>query len=373
MLCVEGLLSSESLSRGALLKEVLGCNWECMASNNLGCRSQWSWWAVPSAAHPSVSVIIACRNAQETLVHTLRSVFQQRYPHWEIVLVDDGSSDGSLRCAEHFQSPRLRVIRQPALGAQVARNRGIAESQGQLLQFLDADDLLAPDKLAHQLARYQVHGDDDLYFCGYSCFSGVLPTTSSLQPARWRDVSPVEWLVNSWCGAGMLPPHAWLVPRKLIAAAGVWDSSLLQNQDGEFFSRVILASKRLRFCPNALCFYRRCVSGSVSQNSSYAARVSLLRSALLSGKNLIAVEDSERTRLAVASLLMDVAARVSPEHPKLARAALNRAQNLGVPLATNERRLVWHVLARIVGWKRVFELQPRVARLRNALGMPPLH
>jgi glycosyltransferase involved in cell wall biosynthesis len=102
-------------------------------------------------ASPRISVVIPCYNAGRFLQETLTSVLQQTYPAYEVVVVDDGSSDDSASIAAAFGSP-VRVILQSNHGESVARNRGIDEARGDWIAFLDADDLWAPAKLERQLS-----------------------------------------------------------------------------------------------------------------------------------------------------------------------------------------------------------------------------
>jgi glycosyltransferase involved in cell wall biosynthesis len=104
-----------------------------------------------STATALVSVVIPCYNGARFLRETLASVLAQTRPVLEVIVVDDGSTDESAAIAESFGSP-VRVIRQPNQGEAVARNRGIDESKGEWVAFLDADDLWEPEKTARQLA-----------------------------------------------------------------------------------------------------------------------------------------------------------------------------------------------------------------------------
>ena len=109
---------------------------------------------------PFVSILIPCHNAAPWLATTLESALAQSWPHREIILVDDGSTDGSLALAQTFAGRGVRVFAQPNSGASAARNHAIRESHGDFLQFLDADDLISPGKLAAQLA-HQLGGSDE--------------------------------------------------------------------------------------------------------------------------------------------------------------------------------------------------------------------
>jgi glycosyltransferase involved in cell wall biosynthesis len=98
-------------------------------------------------AEPAVGVVIPAWNAERWLGEAIESVFAQEYPPIDIVVVDDGSSDRSAAIAESY-GPPVRVLRQPNAGIGAARNSGVALVEGELVTFLDADDLLTPRSLA---------------------------------------------------------------------------------------------------------------------------------------------------------------------------------------------------------------------------------
>lgn len=104
-----------------------------------------------------ISVIVPVYNVDHFIVDTMESVRRQTYPYWELLLIDDGSSDGSARVIEEYAERtgdrRIRLVRQPSnQGAARARNRGLEEARGRYIAFLDADDLWMPEKLEHELA-----------------------------------------------------------------------------------------------------------------------------------------------------------------------------------------------------------------------------
>ena len=118
--------------------------------------------------HPAgparVSVVVPMYNAAASIRRTLDSVLAQTYPSFEVIVIDDGSSDDSAACvASHH--PDVRLLRQERnAGAAAAANRGVAAAQGELIAFLDSDDLWSPDKLALQVEDFDDHPEAVLSF-----------------------------------------------------------------------------------------------------------------------------------------------------------------------------------------------------------------
>lgn len=118
-----------------------------------------------------VSVIVPVYNAEKFIREAMDSVRAQTYESWELLLVEDGSSDGSVDVITDYITEkletRIRLIRQPAnQGAACARNRGVREAAGRYIAYLDADDLWAPEKLEHEI-RFMEENDAAFAFTGY--------------------------------------------------------------------------------------------------------------------------------------------------------------------------------------------------------------
>jgi glycosyltransferase involved in cell wall biosynthesis len=105
-------------------------------------------------SNPLVSVVIPSFNYARYLTETIDSALAQSYPHIEVLVVDDGSSDDSLSVLARY-GDRIRYFSQERLGASVARNRGIAEARGEFIALLDSDDAWHPDKIAKQLVLFE--------------------------------------------------------------------------------------------------------------------------------------------------------------------------------------------------------------------------
>src|SRR5215471_3318452 len=118
----------------------------------------------------NVSVIIPAYNASATLAATVESLLAQTFPHWEALIVDDGSDDDTVAVAESFgeRDPRIRIIRQSHQGVSSARNTGIAQARCEWLLFLDADDWISPRHLERLTGKLSANAELGGVYCWYS-------------------------------------------------------------------------------------------------------------------------------------------------------------------------------------------------------------
>ena len=304
---------------------------------------------------PTVSVLIACYNAERFIGETLESVFGQSWPKLEVIVVDDGSCDGSVTEVQRFSGARL--IRQDHAGAAAARNRAYAESSGAFIQILDADDLIAPDKIALQVER--LAGNPR---CVASAEWGRFYRTSAetrFEPEPvWRDLDPIDWLVLARAqGLGMLFPALWLIPRAILDAAGPWDETLSLGDDGEYFTRILLVAEHVLFCEGARCCYRSGLPDSLSGSNSTKAWSSGFHVLELCEAHLRAREDSERVRRGFALSWQHFAHASYPYDAALAERALVHACELHPAIIRPGGGPAFNVVSRLVGWRFARRLQ----------------
>src|SRR5437016_8780326 len=149
--------------------------------------------------NPLVSILIPAYNAERWITDTIRSAVAQTWRKKEIIIVDDGSRDGTAAIARRFASKTVSVISQQNQGASTARNRAFELCQGDYIQWLDADDLLSPDKVAQQMAAAQErHGKRILLSSRWGYFMYRPSKAKFIPTPLWCDLSPVEWLVRRW-------------------------------------------------------------------------------------------------------------------------------------------------------------------------------
>jgi glycosyltransferase involved in cell wall biosynthesis len=300
---------------------------------------------------PLVSVLIPCYNAASWIGETLRSVAEQTWRNIQIVVVDDGSSDSSVEVVRAFEHPNLLLLTQENRGQTAALNRCLTEARGEFIQYLDADDLLHPQKIEIQLQRL-VAQPDCIAAAEWGRFYTDPATTQFVPDESWRDMTPVDWLITSWReGGGMLFPAMWLIPRSIVSSAGPWREDLTLNNDAEYFTRVILASAKVLFCKGARAYYRSGIQGSLSGMKSDAGWRSQEKVLECCEQYLLGAEQSERARRAASMLWQRFAYACYPYIPSMANRAVARAKGLHGDSLAVEGGLMFRVMAKLVGWR----------------------
>jgi glycosyltransferase involved in cell wall biosynthesis len=299
-----------------------------------------------------VSILIPAYNAGKWIEDTIESALLQTWSKKEIIIVDDGSIDSTLRIAKQFESKLVKVIFQENQGASAARNKALEYAQGEYIQWLDADDLLARNKIAEQM----IFAENDI--TGLTLYSSPhgefywRPKKAVFFPnLLWTDLSPIEWITTKFSNNLWIIPAGWLVSRKLTEKAGPWNEQLTLDDDGEYFCRVVAASERIKFVREARSYYRQSGLAQLSRSTSNEAFQSLFLAQKLSIQHLKSLEDSEKTRRASVEYLQGLYQFLAPEQPKL----LADIESLIIELGGNikDSKVYWKlkVLDKLFGMK----------------------
>jgi len=196
-----------------------------------------------------VSVVIPTYNRERFLPDALDSIWAQTHRPIELIVVDDGSTDGTPRVVEQWRQEhgrdsdfRLRYLRQENRGAPAARNHGLTESQGEYVKFLDSDDILTPDALARQIAAVQELAADPNFIVfgdiGFMDEKGAERAVCKF-PAPPERGSQVPYLLNN-----VVVTACPLYPRELLTRLGGFDESLPRGQEVELNLRLALGGAR---------------------------------------------------------------------------------------------------------------------------------
>jgi glycosyltransferase involved in cell wall biosynthesis len=317
---------------------------------------------------PLVSILIPAFNAEPWIADAIRSAVGQTWPRKEIIVVDDGSTDQTLAVARQFASKQVAVLTQKNQGAAVARNRALSRSQGDYIQWLDADDLLSPEKVAKQVeATRERPGNRTVFSSGWGYFAYRTSRAKFSPTSLWCDLSPVEWLVRKMSENLHMQTATWLVSRELSEAAGPWDSRLSNDDDGEYFCRVILASDSIRFVPKGRVFYRTTGSNRLSHiGYSDKKRDAMCLSMRLHVRYLQSLENSDRVRAACVTYLQNWLLAFYPERPDLVEELQNLATELGSSLEAPQLRWKYAWLKPLFGYRFAKRTQTTLPLLRQS-------
>ncbi|TCV87599.1 MULTISPECIES: glycosyltransferase family 2 protein [Methylomonas] len=210
---------------------------------------------------PLISIIMPCYNAQTYLEKAIESVFEQSYPNVELIVVDDGSSDQSFqiltRCQE--KHPKLVVFKQENLGPFPARNLGLANSKGEFIAFLDADDYWAPEFI-EKLLKNLLAKNADLTYCGWqNIVEGGENGPAYVPPAYEKGD-----IFQSFLSSCPWPIHAALIRRSIVDKAEGFSLRCFSAMDYDFWIRISAITQNIAIVPEVLAFYRWHNHGQIS-------------------------------------------------------------------------------------------------------------
>jgi glycosyltransferase involved in cell wall biosynthesis len=219
----------------------------------------------PTDGH-AVTVVVPCHDAAPFIADTIRSVLGQTRPVDEILVVDDGSSDGSAGIAESFGEP-VRVVRQPNRGECAARNRGVQEARGDIIAFLDADDLWHPEKIERQLARFDAQPEVGAVMTSVAIFEHDTRYCRPFLNVNERvlgEATPCDLLGRSLVSQSAIAVRA-VIARSTPYPDGIADS-------GDMIQSVELRMKtEIGAVPQVLAYYRQ-HEHQVTRNAHHVSR-----------------------------------------------------------------------------------------------------
>lgn len=201
---------------------------------------------------PLVSIVIPCYNGARYLAPAVESALDQTHPRCEVLVVDDGSTDESVAIAERY-APRVRLLRGDHAGACAARNKGLSAATGTFVQFLDADDLLAPNKIERQL-EVAAREPGVTVLCQATFIDdtgGSLPTAAPYPPLAPADDAFVYFL--SYGYQTSLPLHT----RASLQRVGGFREELKRAQEADLHLRLAAVGTRVTVLPDRLVSLRR--------------------------------------------------------------------------------------------------------------------
>jgi glycosyltransferase involved in cell wall biosynthesis len=201
---------------------------------------------------PRVSVIIPTYNRADMVGDAIQSVLDQTYSDWELIVVDDGSTDNTGDVVARYEDERIRHIHQANRKLPGARNTGIRAAHGELIAFLDSDDLFLPRKLAQQVAFLDAHPEVGLVAGGHVEVDRQLRLLREVAP--WHSQTGLG--LADWLYSCPFVPSAVLVQRAWPEKVGLFDETMRYVEDWDLWLRLAAAGCQMAWLHDLVCAYR---------------------------------------------------------------------------------------------------------------------
>lgn len=218
--------------------------------------------------NPVISIIMPCYNAAAHLSSSVGSVQAQTYTNWELVIVDDGSTDGSWQVLQKLAhaDPRIKVFQQPNAGAAAARNRGLREARGFYTAFLDSDDAWHPEFLEVMMTALDSNPTAGIAYCGWQNIGLGKGRDEPFIPPEYENKDKVDSLL----GGCRWPIHEALVHSQLILDAGCFDETFSSCMDYDLWLRLGTIHRLVRV-PRVLAYYHHHGGEQITRNRARIA------------------------------------------------------------------------------------------------------
>jgi len=303
---------------------------------------------------PLVSIIMPVYNSENYVAAAIESILKQQYSHWELIIVDDGSTDKSFEIVSHYESSKIKLFQVKNGGAAAARNFGYLQSRGDFIKFFDSDDLINPSMIEQQVNLALQHSDSIISAKWGRFYANDLSDFKLNKEDCWQNLPALEWICSSWKYArSMTQPGIFLIPRQIIESAGLWNTKIHQLDDTEYFTRTILSSKNVIFSEKSTLFYRSGIKSSLSAKGNKSDIESSFFSINLSIDLILSYENSTRTRKLAANTLQEQAFRAYPEFKVILPQIEERIQFLGGSDIKWKTSNISFFLTKLFGWKFV--------------------
>ncbi|MCC0176632.1 glycosyltransferase [Waterburya agarophytonicola K14] len=207
---------------------------------------------IPTFPLPKVSVIIPSYNCDRYLPEAIDSVLRQTYKNYEIIVIDDGSTDNTSAAIKPYLA-KIRYVYQDNQGVSAARNCGLALAEGELIAFLDADDLFLPDKLQQQVAVFEQHPDLAIVNSGYHVIQEDGEVVMDVE--RWHeipDLTPEVWLLHK-----PVLPSVMMFRKEWLERVGGFDPRFSSSEDVEVVLRMVIQGCKAAWLTQITTCYRR--------------------------------------------------------------------------------------------------------------------
>jgi glycosyltransferase involved in cell wall biosynthesis len=209
-----------------------------------------------------ISVVIPCYNQAQYLPEALSSVLSQTYPDWECIIINDGSLDDTEAVSKAWASKdeRFKYLKKENGGLGSARNVGLKSARGKCIQFLDADDVIHPDKFALQIKTLENTGEDAISISSYFASTETnlnQPYTSWYLDPRFRTHNFLHEIITDWESRLSIPVHCFLFKSAIFKVHNIlFNEHLPNHEDWECWMNIFRLNPEVKYIDAKLATYR---------------------------------------------------------------------------------------------------------------------
>lgn len=301
---------------------------------------------------PKVSIIIPAYNAERWISASLQSVINQTWKDIEIIIVNDGSTDGTESIIQSFNDCRIKYFFQANKGQCIASNMGLSKATGDYIKFFDADDVMNSEHVEAQLEKLN-GSKTSIASCAWARFYNEDHNSARFAPETvWKDMLPIDWLRAALSQkSDMMAAHIWMIPKELLKITGPWDERLSLNNDFEFSIRLLLHADKVLFTRGATIFYRSGIKGSLSKSVSKNAYYEAFLSTQAGCSYLLKADGTEQMKKLCANRYQDLVFQMYPYNLPVIKLMETQIQEWGGSSRQIEGSKLFKILMRIFGWK----------------------
>ncbi len=220
---------------------------------------------------PLISIIMPAHNTETYIAEAIRSVLEQPVTDFELIIINNGSTDQTSQIVKQFDDPRIHLLETEKLGPSGARNVGLTQVQGRYVTFLDADDVYLPETLTFFINTFQKHPELDLIYGGHAlyCNADLRPIANSKK--RIKTSQSLETFANRFPAAALFENtmgsqlSSIMIRTETARQIGLFDTTLTIGEDFEWILRLLGVAKTRVFL-NRFSIYYRCISTSLMRS-----------------------------------------------------------------------------------------------------------
>lgn len=301
---------------------------------------------------PKVSIIMPAYNASSTIKEAINSVLGQTFSDFELIIVNDGSSDHTEKIILSIRDDRIKYFNQQNKGQCAANNFGLSQAKGEFIKFFDADDIMNDYHIEAQFLAIK-NSKNAIASCKWCRFyNDDIKSAKFIPELVWKNLDSIEWLKVSLSQRhDMMGGCLWLIPKTILDKVGGWDERLSLNNDFEFSVRILLAAEKVLFVEEAFLYYRTGALNSLTKSATAKSYDAAYLSNILGCNYLLAKDNSVAVQKLCANRFQEWVFTIYPSHATIVKKFEDQIKIWGGSNIIIEGGKIFVFLSKIVGWK----------------------